>query len=203
MVWYPPNREIALEVSDRFTSSFVLDEYSDGTQFSLLMRRASGVWLRATQVDVAQLNATLVKGDGARSIFEALRESLSRAPIQRLQGNIGAVIAGICYGADETLSSEATAAFRTCGVSHLFAVSGLHMTVLLQALQWLLRRMRVRRVARLIVCGAFLLGFMLIVGFSSSVVRAGTLCLVVLLGNGIKREADTRNSLGLALLILT
>ncbi len=203
VVFYPSDPELTLAPQDRFTSSFVLDEYTDGTPFSRMIRRASGVWLRAKRVDMEALQKTLVVCENPTlPLFVRVRNALAQVPMRKLQGDIGAVVAGICYGVDEQLSDTATEAFRACGVSHLFSVSGLHMTVLLQALRWLLRRMRVKHRVRPVISVIFLLGFMATVGFEASVVRSGTLCLVVLLGDGIKRQADTRNSLGLALLIL-
>ncbi len=202
IVWYPSDPELALTPHDRFTADFVLQEHYSGSTFSLLMRRASGPWLRVQTVDIEAVWQTLTVGENRESFPQTVRRLLTAVPASTLGGDVGAVVSGICFGADESLSTDAADAFRTCGVSHLFAVSGLHMTVLLQALQLLLRRLRVPRTVRLILSGAFLLLFMMTVGLSASVVRAGTLCLVVLAGDAIKRQADTCNSLGLALLIL-
>lgn len=199
VVFYP-SEEFSLEPYDCFTATVVLETYSSGSQ---LASRAYGRWLRVDTVDIAQIEATLTRGDVPwTAIFTHVRRRLVADIEKQLDGDIGAVVAGICYGADDRLSDRALSNFRACGVSHLFAVSGLHMTVLLQGLLYLLRRLRVNRMWRSVIGAVLLVCFMAIVGFSASVVRAGVVCLIMLLGMGLRRRADARNSLGLALLVL-
>lgn len=203
LVFYPSDAESALEKYDRFTATFVLEPYSSGSALSRLTRRAYGAWLRVQTVESEEIEATLTEGAAPwTEVFVRIRERLAADMEQWLDGDIGAVTTGICYGVDDGLSAEAVSAFRTGGVSHLFAVSGLHMTVLLQGLLYGLRRLRVKRVWRSLIGAALLLGFMAVVGFSASVVRAGAVSLVVLFGDCLRRRADARNSLGIALLIL-
>ncbi|MBR5540282.1 MAG: ComEC/Rec2 family competence protein [Clostridia bacterium] len=203
IVFYSPNAELALEKYDEFTAVFVLEPYDNGSTLSQLTRRASGVWLRVKTVDSVVIEETLTSGDIPwTEFFVRIRERLATDIEKRLDGDIGAATAGICYGVDERLSDEAVSNFRTCGVSHLFAVSGLHMTVLLQGLLYVLRRLRVGRIGRSVTGAVLLLIFMGVVGFSASVVRAGVVSLVVLFGECLRRRADARNSLGIALLIL-
>ncbi len=203
LVWYSPDAELAVEPYDRFSSVFTVEPMAGGSTFSQLMCRANGTWLRVHTVQTTAVQETLTAGRVPWTVcFSQLRKQLVRAIEQNLDGDIGAAVAGICYGADEHLSDGAVSGFRTCGVSHLFAVSGLHMTVLLQGLIYLLRRLRVKHVWRSVLGMVLVVGFMAIVGFSASVVRAGVVSLVTLFGSCLRRSADERNSLGLALLIL-
>ncbi len=203
LLWYSPDAELAPEPYDRFSAVFTVEPAAGGSTLSQLMRRADGVWLRVCTVQTQAVEETLMAGSVPwTAFFSKMRGRLIAAIKQELDGDIGAAVAGICYGADEHLSDGAASDFCNCGVSHLFAVSGLHMTVLLQGLVYLLRRLRVGRVWRSVLGAVLLLGFMAIVGFSASVVRAGVVSLVTLLGSCLRRRADERNSLGLALLIL-
>ncbi len=203
LIWYPPNAELVPEPYDRFSAVFTVQPLAGDTTLSQLMRRANGAWLRVRTVQIKAVEETLTAGPVPwTACFSRIREKLVVAIQQCLDGDVGASVAGICYGADEHLSDQAVSDFRNCGVSHLLAVSGLHMSVLLQGLIYLLRRLRVGRVWRSIVGAVLLLGFMAIVGFSASVVRAGVVSLVTLFGSCLRRRADERNSLGLALLVL-
>lgn len=203
LVWYSPNAELMPEPYDQFSAVFTVEPVAGDTTLSQLMRRADGTWLRVRTVQAQAVEETLTTGTAPwTSCFLRARGQLIAAIEQELDGDIGAAVAGICYGADEQLSNAAASAFRNCGVSHLFAVSGLHMTVLLQGLVYVLRRLRVGRVWRSVLGAVLLLGFMAVVGFSASVVRAGVVSLVTLFGSCLRRRADERNSLGLALLIL-
>lgn len=203
LIWYPPSAELTPEPYDEFSAVFTVQPMASDTTLSQLMRRANGAWLRVSTVRLQAVEETLTAGIAPwAACFSRAREKLVVAIRQHLDGDIGASVAGICYGADEHLSDQAVLNFRTCGVSHLLAVSGLHMTVLLQGLVYVLRRLRIGRVWRSIAGAVLLLGFMAIVGFSASVVRAGVVSLVTLFGSCLRRRADQRNSLGLALLIL-
>ena len=203
LIWYSPDAELAVEPYDQFSSVFTVEPVASDSMLSQLMRRANGTWLRVHTVQTKRVQETIMAGHVPwTACFSWLRGQLILAIEQYLDGDIGAAVAGICYGADEHLSDEAALDFRRCGVSHLFAVSGLHMTVLLQGLVYLLRRLRVRRVWRSVLGMVLILGFMAIVGFSASVVRAGVVSLVTLFGRCLRYRADERNSLGFALLIL-
>ncbi len=203
LIWYSPDEELALELYDRFSAVFTVEPIAGDSMLSRLMRRADGTWLRVRTVQTQAVEQTLTEGPVPwKARFLRVRGQLIAAIEQRLDGDIGAAVAGICYGADEHLSDQAESNFRGCGVSHLFSVSGLHMTVVLQGVVYVLRRLRIGRVWRSVLGAVFLFGFMAIVGFSPSVVRAGVVSLVTLLGGCFRRRADARNSLGLALLIL-
>lgn len=101
-----------------------------------------------------------------------------------------------------SLSEEAQDAFGLSGVSHLIAVSGLHMAILSQAVLSLLKKLRIPRCPAALLTMAGVCGYMALVGFRASVVRAGVLCLVVLLGSCVRRRSDSLNSIGLALILL-
>lgn len=203
LLFYPNNPEIMPGKYDCFQSEFVLKPYTDKTELSGLMRRSGGVWLVVQELDTARMAATLSPGDVPKTaVLDTIRQRLVTDMSRSLDGDTGALVTGVCYGADQSLSAETTAAFRACGLSHLLAVSGLHMTVLVQAVIWVLSRLHVCRWLRCLIASAGLLFFMGIVGLSASVVRAGVVCLIVMCGRCLRRQADTRNSLGLALLIL-
>ncbi len=203
IVWYSPDAELAPELYDQFSAVFTVEPIASDSVLSQLMRRANGVWLRVHTVQINAVRETLTAGPVPwTACFSQARKKLVTAIEQHLDGDVGAAVAGICYGADEHLSDEAALDFRRCGVSHLFAVSGLHMTVLLQGFVYLLRRLRVGRVWRSLLGMVLVVAFMAIVGFSASVVRAGVVSVIALLGSCLRRCADARNSLGLALIIL-
>ena len=202
-VFYSNDPELVLDKYDEFTADFVLEPSGNNSRLSELMRLAGGTWLRVKSVKTQQIEDTLTRGEIPwTDVFIRVRDRLSAEIEQRLDGDIGAAVAGICYGADEHLSDPTVSNFRSCGVSHLLAVSGLHMTVLLQGLMYLLYRLRVKRTVRPLFGIVFLFAFMAIVGFSASVVRAGVMSLIVLFGNCLRRRADARNSLGISLLVL-
>lgn len=131
-----------------------------------------------------------------------LRRAAGQVVNRYLSGAPAAMVKAICLGEREGLPKSTAEAFRSCGVSHLLVVSGLHLGMVAAALLWLLRRLRLGRRLTAVLSMAGVLGFMLLVGLSPSVKRAGVMLLVLLAGDLFKREADGLNSLGLALLLM-
>lgn len=119
-----------------------------------------------------------------------------------LSGDTAGLVKAVCFGEKMALTSGAKGDFRDAGVSHLLAVSGLHMSVLSMAIFSLLTRLRLsRRVAAGITAPVTLL-FMAVLGFPPSAARAGVMTILLMLGLLIGREADSLNSLGLAVWLL-
>lgn len=129
-----------------------------------------------------------------------LRERFQSALRSVLPGEEGALIAALCLGIRTDLSSATAAAFRNSGLAHLLVVSGLHLTMVAVTMRRLLRRLGYRLSAVLTI--PFILVFMLLVGFTPSVCRAGVMCLVWLGGYLVSRRQDGLNSLGLAAMLL-
>lgn len=193
---------MAPEPYDTIDTSFVL-RVNPTDELSMLVQKSRGVWLSVEPTDLSGEKWHTTKGDSDNvSVMKSLRRETALDIQKLLSGDIGAVATGICLGTDERLSYEATADFRACGVSHLFAVSGLHLSILTQALLWVLKRLHLSRRLRGLICAAAVIAFSALVGWTPSVVRAGVLCLIVVLGDCARRQADARNSLGLALVIL-
>ena len=137
------------------------------------------------------------------AVLDTWRERFSQTIRRLLPGEEGALVTAVCLGDKSGLSLDTTEAFRRAGLTHLLVVSGLHMTIIAQVVLWLLLALRVPRRAAAGAASLVLLLFMLLVGLSPSVVRAGVMSLVLLTGQIISRDADSLNSMGLALLLLT
>ncbi len=201
LLWSEPT-DAALDDHDIVEAVFVL-KTDEVEGLSLLQTKASGVWFAVTPVDMSAESWVIESSTPTLTERIADQRDVLSARIQRMiAGDIGAVVTGICLGADEWLSDDAVAAFRSCGVSHLFAVSGLHLSILTTALLRLLKRLRIPRRVRGAITVSVVTLFAVLVGWTPSVTRAGVLCLLVTLGDCARRQADARNSLGLALFLL-
>ncbi len=113
------------------------------------------------------------------------------------------VIDALLLGNKDSLDDAVYDGFRLSGVAHIAVVSGAHMSVIVAfvygALYFLTRRRRLSSAASI----AAVLCFMLITGLSLSVVRAGIMCIIFLLGRLFARNGDSLNSLGGAVLLIT
>ena len=130
-------------------------------------------------------------------LARAMRDTISRVwPDETVAAILRAELLGDRAGIDTALSSR----FSEAGVSHLFAVSGLHCAFLLTLLSLLVGPQRRRLLAAVGI--AVLTVYMLMVGLTPSVVRACIMQFFLLLAPLFLRDADPPTSLASALLVI-
>lgn len=120
-----------------------------------------------------------------------------------LNGDEGALAVGILTGNKADLPHNIKADFSKSGLSHVLAVSGLHMSILIMSLYKLLCSLfgRYRKLAAAVCIAAAVL-YAGVTGFSPSATRACIMLSIMMLGKLISRRADTLNSIGLAALAI-
>lgn len=155
-----------------------------------------------TQEDEEHIRVTDPEGFSWLYCLAPLRERLQTALRAVLPGEEGALLTALCLGIRHDLSAATTAAFRDSGLTHLLVVSGLHLTLVAVSVRRLLRRLGVGYRLSAILTMPVILAFMLLVGFTPSVCRAGVMCLVWLCGYLVSRRPDGLNSLGLSAMLL-
>ncbi len=165
--------------------------------------RADGVFLQAYPLGFDEQALTHSPAPRTwRTALLPLRERLVSSIRDRLDGEEGALLAGICLGDKGGVSESTMTAFRRTGMPHILVVSGLHLSVISAGIYGLLRWLLPRRRLAAVLTTAGVVCFMALVGFTPSVVRAGTMCLVMLGGQLFTRRADGLNSMGFALMLL-
>ncbi len=165
--------------------------------------RADKVFLQAYPIAFDEEAMTVTSPPRSwRTVLSPLRERLHASIRQRLSGEEGALLAGICLGEKNSISQETISAFRRAGLAHILVVSGLHLSTISAAVYYLLRALLPNRRLAACLSMATVGFFMALIGFTPSVVRAGVMCLVMLGGQLFLRRADGLNSMGLALLLL-
>ena len=88
--------------------------------------------------------------------------------------------------------------FARAGVSHLLAISGLHVTLLFGLLGLFLRLARIPKRVRTVILSMAALGYLILLGFPPSATRAVIMLSVTYLSYMISERADPLTSLGLA-----
>lgn len=188
-----------LRAYDTFDAELVLRQ-PGGSEGSMRRNRADGIFLYA---DVVSRGPTsyderrFPQGwalDVRRHIVQTLAE--------RVGGEDGAFAAAVITGDSSALSDDTLAAARAAGVSHLMAVSGLHLSVLNGFLLVIMERLRLNKWASGGVCILFTLGFMAVAAFTPSILRAGIMSIIMFLGRMLGRESDSLNSLGIAVALI-
>lgn len=114
-------------------------------------------------------------------VAAAVRSGL-RLAVDGLPAAPAGLLPGLVLGDTSRLPTELADAFRSTGLSHLVAVSGANLAILLAATIGVLRRLGVRRVVLAVLGAGVLVGFVLVARPSPSVLRASAMGLVVLVG---------------------
>lgn len=92
--------------------------------------------------------------------------------------------------------------FNLAGISHLLAVSGLHLTILIQSVFYFLKSLKLGNKKSIVISVLFTMFFISLTGFSPSALRAGLMNITLLIGLLFERDADSLNSLGIGLIII-
>lgn len=160
--------------------------------------RAKGIWLYGYPEGEMR-----VTGETASLVYRlnALQGRLSAALRAQLNRSAGQTAAAVCTGDRAALSQTLVRNYRLSGLSHLLAVSGMHLSVVCGlVLAFLPRRRRILRFAA--GCTVIVL-YTVLTGASVSVLRAGAMLFLILLADLLSEQADGTTSLAAALFCIT
>ncbi|WJH32993.1 DNA internalization-related competence protein ComEC/Rec2 [Paenibacillus sp. CC-CFT747] len=87
---------------------------------------------------------------------------------------------GLLVGLRSDLDPESFQQFSQLGLTHILAISGLHVAVFVAVLLWMLARTRVTRETSLLIVLSLLPFYILLTGASPSVIRAGGMAMIAL-----------------------
>ncbi|MBQ1222934.1 MAG: ComEC/Rec2 family competence protein, partial [Oscillospiraceae bacterium] len=155
--------------------------------------RADGIYLTGYVSEMGEISE---KGLGFFNWHKYLRHvALERTEL--LYGEKAYLMKGLLFGDKSDFSESFSLAASGAGVSHIFAVSGMHLSFLVSAVLFLSRRRPIRYFAIAVV-----LVFMAVTGFEPSVVRAGIMQITALITWVSGRESESFGSMAFSLLVL-
>lgn len=108
----------------------------------------------------------------------------------------------VMTGDKSYLDSGIISDFKICGISHIIAVSGLHISIICMSVYSLLKLFGVSKFKNTFITLIVLFVYSGIADYSKSVLRAGIMITVLLLAKLIDKKSDTLNSLGLSVFII-
>ena len=111
-------------------------------------------------------------------------------------------LSAILTGDKTYLSSFRNQTFQRLGISHLMAVSGFHVSLLLGILMLILKSFGIKRTLKTVICTGFLLFLLPFMGFSPSATRAVIMNLVMLWSATLWRDNDSLSALSFAAIII-
>ena len=167
---------------------------SDGNILALNIKYSDSCY--AKYLSRNESNISLLFSDGgARIISDRIGDRIGNTLAKGLGDEMGKLSLGFFTGIRENISSDVTRDFRRAGVSHIMAVSGSHIAILLGGIEMLLRKLRIKKQIRCITVAVCGIAFMFITGFSLSGCRSVLMLYAVYLGFLFSEDNDPITSL--------
>ena len=161
-------------------SEILLSIYADNEEECMIRR------LSELETDLSLLSHPT----GIRILIHRIREGLSDRLNGLLGEKIGGMANGVLTGDTSGIETETMMHFRRSGVVHLLSVSGLHLAILLGAIEWFLRSLLIPKRVRIPIVSLLSLGILILSGFSPSACRSVLMMLSVYLQFMLAEDSD-------------
>ena len=163
--------------------------------------RADGVEARAWCMVYGEQQVTRGSA-GFRYFPMKIRRAITSSIRKALPEHAAAMLCGMILGDTDYMDARTVDNFRSTGIAHLLAVSGLHLTLLTIALNDFFKMIRMPKRGKVVTTILFILLFMAVTGFPPSVVRAGMMHISDLTSRIFLRESDSPTAISVAVLIM-
>ena len=140
--------------------------------------------------------------DGYQKLDEKIRDSIRNVLTSNMDEKSAFLAFAMLTGDRNNLNSKIYEDFSGAGIFHILAVSGLHISILMGALSWLLKKMKVNKYANLSIIFCILIFYCYICGFTPSVIRASVMAMTFLISGLAGKEYDQLSSWSVAGIIL-
>ncbi len=174
-----------------------LDGFSDE---SYTYNISKGINAYASDVEDLRI-IEYTKGD-LKARFNRLREYITRYTISLSDQSTGAILSALLLGERDYLPDQLRLDFRRIGISHILALSGMHLAILSLGIGKALTLLKVKKKTRIAITAIFVALYMALTGFSVSVVRAGLMLIISSVLYLLARSHDSLTSLSVAVLII-
>lgn len=173
---------------------------NDGGFNSRLYSYSRRIYLNA----VAQNGLSVEKGHSITpwTLAGKIRNAAVGAGLYHMSGDALGLYGAMVYGDKRYMSAELRRSLREAGLSHIAAVSGMHLSIVVSALMLLILPLFGRRRIGILTAAAAIVAFTLVTGANNSAVRACIMGLIFLLSRLIFREADSLSSLSAAVTLM-
>lgn len=192
-------------VGDRFEITAIAEntEETYPTRYNTsLSRLADGIFITYTSYDESTLNIIDSQTPNLSVIFSKINLHLSKILTSSILGEEGRLASAILLGNRDLLSNITTRDFTRAGVSHILAISGLHMSILMGAFMMLLKKLRIKSKIIAVVMICLSLSYLALTGFSVSATRSVIMLSLVYLSMLASVPSDPITSLSIAGVII-
>ena len=179
--------DIGSKISFNIESQGVPDQFNkEGLPHTYNFKNNIGAEFETYEVTLLNEKASI-----KTSLLGRIRENL-RLGLNNLNGEM---IYSAMFGDKSELNHDLYDSYKSSGVAHLLAVSGLHVGLVVALLNWLMKKCRVKGWWRVGVIGILLVGYAYLCGFSYSIIRASIMAMVLMIAPLLFSEYDLLSSI--------
>lgn len=162
---------------------------------------SKGIFLKAYALSDIEVTETALNPFGFIEDYSAYLKDIVA---ERLSGDTGALLTAIFFGDRSRLSYDLSSSIRKSGVSHIAAVSGMHLCLIVTILVSLINCTPLRGRAKLKfgIIAVIILTLMVFFNMTASVRRSGIMLIIYYAALLFRRKTAPLNSLGLAALLI-
>lgn len=110
------------------------------------------------------------------------------------------ILKGLLLGKTSQIEESMKQDFQDANISHVLAISGMHIAYLIMGLQYILSKPLGKNKAKIVILNS-LIFYAFLTGFSPSVVRAVGMSIIAILAGMLHRKNDTINAIAICLLV--
>ena len=143
-------------------------------------------------------SSLIAKSSGRAYLTDVLKDNTKTLLFENMSKENAGLAYAIISGDKSLLSETYYEIFVESGLSHVLAVSGLHIAVLVAMIVFILKKLKVKPKVRFIAVGIILLIYNVLCNFSPSVFRASVMSLCLMLGSILGERNDMLSNLSLA-----
>jgi len=153
--------------------------------------------VKVENIQILQHNTNNILFTVSNNIFLRIKQTVQ----ENLSEENANLLLGILFGYKEELPEEMQENFKQSNISHVLAVSGLHVSYIILVITKILEKAQGKRLSKIIVI-FFIISYMFITNFSPSVVRAGLMGIIAIIAKLTYNKNDIRTSICISLLII-
>lgn len=133
-------------------------------------------------------------------IYE-IREKIKNEAKKFLKQEEYSIFLGLILGDTSNIDDQIQENFQNSNMSHILAISGMHISYIIIGITILLNKTIGKRKSKIITI-FILIMYIMLTGFSPSIIRASLMGVIVLIGGIIHRKSDTWTSMAISLFII-
>lgn len=129
-------------------------------------------------VDISNVSLISPADSFKPDLLSSLRSYITSRLKLSTNGEVGGFLSALIMGDKSALGGGVSLNYRIIGISHILALSGMHLVILSDGIRAILSRFKLNKKIILLASTLFCLFYMAITGFSASVVRSAVMLTI-------------------------